>query len=125
MKAFKKLAAKLRHRKNEKKLSKPTESKQDTSTEFRGTKPAGRKTEPHPTRSEKQDSTKPKGSPWTVTDEERYRYQKTVLGMTDAQIAQQLKPGHYEFQGTSMSDRPSGEGHLAYRYGYRYKQTAC
>ncbi|KAF7181094.1 hypothetical protein CNMCM7691_000223 [Aspergillus felis] len=79
----------------------------------------------NPARGEKTDSKTSKESRGTVTDEERYRYQKMVLGMTDAQIARQLKPGHYEFQGAPLSARPIGEGELAYAYGYRYKQTAC
>jgi hypothetical protein len=79
----------------------------------------------NPARGEKTDSKTSKGSRFTVTDEERYRYQKIVLGMTDAQIARQLKPGHYEFQTGRLRDHPIGEGELAYTYGYRYKQTAC
>jgi hypothetical protein len=79
----------------------------------------------NPARGEKTDSKTSKGSRFTVTDEERYHCQEIVLGMTDAQIARQLKPGHYEFQGGPLRDRPIGEGELAYAYGYRYKQTAC
>jgi hypothetical protein len=79
----------------------------------------------NPARGEKTDSKTSKGPRFTVTDEERYRYQKIVVGMTDAQIARQLKPGRYEFQGPPLRDRPIGEGELAYAYGYRYKQTAC
>lgn len=59
------------------------------------------------------------GSPKSasVTIEERIRYQKMVLGMTDAQIARALPPGFYQVEGLPDNDAPSGRaGDLAYAY---------
>ncbi|RDL33761.1 uncharacterized protein BP5553_08129 [Venustampulla echinocandica] len=56
-------------------------------------------------------------SPYSVTIEERIRYQRVVLGMTDDQIRNALPPGHYDI--TLVADspsRPSGPGDIAYVY---------
>lgn len=53
----------------------------------------------------------------SVTMEERIRYQRIVLGMTEAQIQRALPPGQYIVQsGGGIDDRPSGRGDLAYAY---------
>jgi hypothetical protein len=51
----------------------------------------------------------------SVTLAERVRYQKMVLGMSDAQIASALPPGQYTIV-FPPSMPPSGPGHLAYAY---------
>ena len=57
----------------------------------------------------------PKPSSGSVTLAERVRYQKMVLGMSDAQIARALPPGEYTIV-SPPSMPPSGPGHLAYAY---------
>jgi hypothetical protein len=52
----------------------------------------------------------------SVTLEERIRYQKMVLGMTDEQIARALPPGSYTLIGGGIGRPLLGDGHLVYAY---------
>ncbi len=51
----------------------------------------------------------------SVTIQERRRYQRDVLGMSEEEIRRQLPPGQYEVQlREDTLARPSGRGDLAY-----------
>jgi hypothetical protein len=55
--------------------------------------------------------------PYSVTMEERIRYQRIVLGMTESEIQNALPPGQYQINPSVDSpSRPSGKGDLAYAY---------
>jgi hypothetical protein len=113
---FKKLrrTAREKREQQEKAGSEPEEVPTKASVEPQ-VKP-GNKGEPMPVTSEPTPITsRPNPRPYSVTIQERMRYQRVVLGMSEEEIRRQLPPGQYEVQlREDTPARPSGRGDLAY-----------